>query len=615
MEERYTITDCTGDSSINDIAMLAINDHNKKKDRFKLELKSVAKAAVERGTNTSTIYYLYLRLRNVGMPAKLPDVFYATAVWKDTRYPDMHMSLKLKWVDEEQIEESPVKSLSNPEIIEVVEFAIQHHNHTAHKQMSLVMVTSVVSCIKNGFKEYCFTLIAEENNNTMMFNGIVLKYMWYFDDVMESNGLTYLCDAGSTPPWLSVGLILEAKDNFTRNHLLLKPFDSEEEPLLMMKSQYFVSRLLKFAPCIGPEATRETLIPFLNSDLEYDDHSVLIAMAEELGQLIPSVGGPDYAYVLLPPLVSLCKCDHPSVREKALNSLSEIGREMKPCDFVKHYDFLLEDLAAGESVFGRVSSCALFQKVYPHVSESRKTDLRLLYTHLSEDKDYRVRRSAAANLAGVATVMESSHLTTEISSIFMALAKDNLHSIRLRAVTGCHKLVERLEPQYVATNILPVIIQLCQTEVSRGRQFAAMTLYELLGPVSKHVRMEDLVPVFAHLVEDDNYSVRLVVASNIDKICRMKNGRHVLLLCIHKLSCDHSNDVRAALSTGLMDVLQVVRKDLIIEDLFPTIGALLLDDCARVRMNLITKFKQLNQEAERRKEIKKAERRKKDAGS
>lgn len=52
------------------------------------------------------------------------------------------------------------------------------------------------------------------------------------------------------------------------------------------------------------ERTRTELIPFLTETI-YDEDEVLLALAEQLGQFITLVGGPEFAYCLLPPLESL----------------------------------------------------------------------------------------------------------------------------------------------------------------------------------------------------------------------------------------------------------------------------------------------------------------------
>lgn len=63
-----------------------------------------------------------------------------------------------------------------------------------------------------------------------------------------------------------------------------------------------IKKLSTISLALGVERTRSELIPFL-TDTIYDEDEVLLALAEQLGQFTPLVGGPEYVYCLL---VSLC---------------------------------------------------------------------------------------------------------------------------------------------------------------------------------------------------------------------------------------------------------------------------------------------------------------------
>lgn len=105
-----------------------------------------------------------------------------------------------------------------------------------------------------------------------------------------------------------------------------------------------IHRLSTIALALGPERTREELIPFLdgkvprsigiktlkaamraigNTSLESveDEDEVLTALSEELGNFVEYVGGPEYAHVLLSPLENLAAIEEPLVRDKVRNYL------------------------------------------------------------------------------------------------------------------------------------------------------------------------------------------------------------------------------------------------------------------------------------------------------
>lgn len=98
-----------------------------------------------------------------------------------------------------------------------------------------------------------------------------------------------------------------------------------------------IHRLSTIALALGPERTRDELIPFLDGaqfpgrniklalttcgpDSVEDEDEVLTALAEELGNFVEYVGGAEYAHVLLAPLENLAAIEEPLVRDKVRES-------------------------------------------------------------------------------------------------------------------------------------------------------------------------------------------------------------------------------------------------------------------------------------------------------
>jgi hypothetical protein len=96
-----------------------------------------------------------------------------------------------------------------------------------------------------------------------------------------------------------------------------------------------VKRLSTIALALGEERTRQELIPFVGESND-DDEEVLLAMAEELGKFVQYVGGPNYAYTLLPPLEQLCSVEETVVRDKAVESLCSVGNVLPDKDIETH---------------------------------------------------------------------------------------------------------------------------------------------------------------------------------------------------------------------------------------------------------------------------------------
>ena len=77
--------------------------------------------------------------------------------------------------------------------------------------------------------------------------------------------------------------------------------------------------LVAIATALGPDRTRNELIPFLNESID-DEDEVLLALAEELGNFVAYVGGAAHANALLPPLETLATVEETVVRDQARTS-------------------------------------------------------------------------------------------------------------------------------------------------------------------------------------------------------------------------------------------------------------------------------------------------------
>lgn len=154
-----------------------------------------------------------------------------------------------------------------------------------------------------------------------------------------------------------------------------------------------IKKLSTIALALGVQRTRQELIPFLTETI-YDEDEVLLALAEQLGSFITLVGGPEYAYCLLPPLESLATVEETVrqsisllssqltfwfsqvVRDKAVESLRALAQQHSPADLEHHFVPLVQRLATGDWFTSRTSACGLFSVAYPRVSANIKQDLR-----------------------------------------------------------------------------------------------------------------------------------------------------------------------------------------------------------------------------------------------
>jgi hypothetical protein len=79
-----------------------------------------------------------------------------------------------------------------------------------------------------------------------------------------------------------------------------------------------IHRISTIALALGPQRSRDELIPFLSECID-DEDEVLLALADELGKGMDEyLGGPEYAHLLLQPLEHLAVVEETLVRDKVL---------------------------------------------------------------------------------------------------------------------------------------------------------------------------------------------------------------------------------------------------------------------------------------------------------
>jgi hypothetical protein len=106
-----------------------------------------------------------------------------------------------------------------------------------------------------------------------------------------------------------------------------------EDPVRRLNS---IQRLSTIALALGEERTRNELVPVLAENCD-DEDEVLLAMAEQLGDFVPYVGGPAHAAALLPPLQALATVEETVVRDRAAEALCKVCEQLPEAQVVEHF--------------------------------------------------------------------------------------------------------------------------------------------------------------------------------------------------------------------------------------------------------------------------------------
>lgn len=104
---------------------------------------------------------------------------------------------------------------------------------------------------------------------------------------------------------------MSSTDSLYPIHLLMDELKSDDVVLRLSS----IRRLSTIALALGPQRTRDELIPFLQDQLD-DEDEVLLVLAEELGGFAEYVGGAEWAWTVLGPLENLAAVEETLVRDK-----------------------------------------------------------------------------------------------------------------------------------------------------------------------------------------------------------------------------------------------------------------------------------------------------------
>ncbi|UKZ78227.1 hypothetical protein TrVFT333_005962 [Trichoderma virens FT-333] len=179
--------------------------------------------------------------------------------------------------------------------------------------------------------------------------------------------------------------------------------------------------------------------------------------------------------------------------------------------------------------------------------------------------------------------------------------------VRDKAVESLNKICQELSPQQVEEFFIPLTIRLAKAdwftskeqlrqqfgllvhdETPMVRRQAASNLAKFVKEMPAAIVIEEMIPLFQHLVSDDQDSVRLLtveiliaIAEGVPKEQQASHG--VLLTSLRNLIEDKSWRVRYMIADRFEKIAKAVDEEVVSRDLVPAFVKLLKDNEAEVR--------------------------------
>ena len=363
---------------------------------------------------------------------------------------------------------------------------------------------------------------------------------------------------------------------------------------LRMKSMKNVQTI---AIALGCERTRQELIPFLSEAID-DDDDVLLELAGQLAEIIPHVGGPDYAYTLLQPLEALVTVEEITVRTKSLEAVNVVGKNLSSEHFVEYFMPMLRRLVGVDWFTSRVSACGIFAVAYGKAPDSStRSECIGIFGNLCRDDTPMVRRAAAKALGEIIKVADGDIIVEYLVPQFVKLAKDNQDSVKLLAMENGVALTQRLPENKSKELVLPIILELAADTSWRVRWSVGKGFGDMCEAMGESTVTSGFLDSFEKLLRDSEAEVRAVTAGNIGRAMAHIPSEVAISKIIPTVTTivqDQSEHVRAGVAGSIMSMSETLGKDLSIEHLLPLFLQLLKDSNSDVRFNVISNLDAAN---------------------
>jgi len=331
-----------------------------------------------------------------------------------------------------------------------------------------------------------------------------------------------------------------------------------------------------------------------------DDDEILLYMAEQLGQMVPSLIPADSASTIIDILEQLCGVEETVVRAKAVESINSVVKHLDS-DQVTNLTEMVKRLSGADWFTSKVSVCGILASIYSKATtDDVKAELRQLYKQLVEDDTPMVRRSAATNLGDFTAVCDKDAVLADIIPLFNKLVSDEQDSVRLLAVMAAKEIGAVLKDETDnLNNIFPTIRNACNDRSWRVRHNIAKTFFDLASALNfQGDNLRDLIECFVNLMNDTEAEVRSASCAGLAQVAGLAGEELFLDTMIEKLAPlaeDGVCDVREKIATSIMVVLDTdsvnkLSETVIIEKIVPLLTKFLEDEHPEVQLNVLRKL-------------------------
>lgn len=328
------------------------------------------------------------------------------------------------------------------------------------------------------------------------------------------------------------------------------------------------------------------------------------------GKLSGYVGGSEHLHVLLAPLQLLLEGEEGEVRDRALQTVEGLVRQMGRLQVSQRLLPLLEALFARDWHTARAAAVLLSPCVYTALDEDTRASTVLpLLLRASSDATPSVRRSVAKVLPRLAAA-SSPGLLRQLFQLFTALCADEQDSAKIQCIQAAVHLAGHCGGQHAdfTQQLVQSVAALAADASWRVRWSLGHHLHDILqsmtppsavaGGSSGVVVTGTFGSVYQALLSDAEPEVRAAAVAHFSTMASLLPHDLVvgsLLGSVQRLAQDGTDFVRAAAASELAKACGALTSEEAVSLILPSLVALLRDEKSEVRLNIVACLSEVHQ--------------------
>lgn len=351
-----------------------------------------------------------------------------------------------------------------------------------------------------------------------------------------------------------------------------------------------VPRLNTIAEALGPERTRNELIPFLQELLD-DDEDILYELAKSIRNLSKFVGGSRYTPCLLELLEQLYTVEEEIVRNAAVESTGFI---LENCEISTVADLLIDlvkRLSNQDWFCVRSVAAQLVPSILKLIPLDKVQFILQQLQLLLKDTNTEVRKTSAKSLSQLSFLL--GRFETVIVGMLNDVARDNSDTVRLLTIDCLLEFSNSTNNVRVNAILGGIIKILGEDSAWRVRYLLTDKLVELSEKLGAEQKVLLVYQIYTKSLQDSESEVRTAACTKLAEVARIMSPeetiRHILPL-LGTLGNDNLV-VKGALACQITQLCPIVGRSATNDKVLPVILDLLKSDNLEIKLSI---FKDLD---------------------